>query len=61
MLCFLHSFTDLLNGKIKSFGFIETASCEMCDVDNTTIYTVQFGDDQLVMAERKEDFEYVYM
>jgi hypothetical protein len=31
------------------------------NVDNTTIYKLQFTDDQLVMAQSKEDLEYVYM
>jgi hypothetical protein len=30
-----------------------------CIVDNTTIYTLQFADDQVVMAQSKEDLEYV--
>ena len=28
------------------------------NVDNTTIYTLQFADDQVVRAQSKEDFEY---
>ena len=29
------------------------------NVDNTTIYILQFEDDQVVMAKNKEDFEYI--
>jgi hypothetical protein len=29
------------------------------NLDNTTIYTPQFADDQVVMAQSKEDLEYV--
>jgi hypothetical protein len=29
------------------------------NVDNTTIYTLQFSDDQLVMAQSKKDLEYM--
>jgi hypothetical protein len=29
------------------------------NVDNTIIYTLQFADDQLVMAQSKEDLEYM--
>jgi hypothetical protein len=29
------------------------------NVDNTTIYTLQFADDQVVMAQSKEDLEYM--
>jgi hypothetical protein len=29
------------------------------NVDNTTIYTLQFADDQVVMAQSKKDFEYM--
>jgi hypothetical protein len=28
-------------------------------VDNTTIYTQQFADDQVLMAKSKEDLEYM--
>jgi hypothetical protein len=28
-------------------------------VDNTTIYTLQFPDDQVVMTQSKEDLEYM--
>jgi len=30
------------------------------NVDNSTIYTLQFGDDQVVLAQSKEDLEYMY-
>jgi hypothetical protein len=57
-----HTFVDRSAKCNKQcFGFIEITSCKMCDVDNTAIYTVQFGDDQLVMAESEEDFENVYV
>ena len=29
------------------------------NVDNTTIYTLQYADDQVVMAQSKEDLEYM--
>jgi hypothetical protein len=29
------------------------------NVDNTTIYTLQFADDQVVMAQSKEDLQYM--
>ena len=29
------------------------------NVDNTTIYRLQFADDQMVMAQSKEDLEYM--
>jgi len=29
------------------------------NVDNTTIYTLQFADDHVVMAQSKEDFEHM--
>ena len=29
------------------------------NVDNTTIYTLQFADDQVVMAQSKEDLDYM--
>ena len=29
------------------------------NVDNTMIYTLQFSDDQVVMAQSKEDLEYM--
>jgi hypothetical protein len=35
------------------------SSCMRCNVDNTTIYTPQFADDQVVMAQSKEDLEYI--
>ena len=35
----------------------ETASGWKVNVDNTTIYTVQFEDGQVVMAQSKEDLE----
>jgi hypothetical protein len=33
--------------------------CGIYNVDNTMIYTLQFADDQVVMAQSKEDLEYM--
>jgi hypothetical protein len=30
-----------------------------CKVDNTTIFKLQFSDDQVVMAQSKEDLEFI--